>query len=226
MAALLLVGGCSQKFNDVNDTVKLAFFGDPDAVIDTTSINNMPYASLYARVDDGPQAFMVLALAEPTSQIPPDTPSPLQLKWLSADKGMLVTQAGRLVKSLNLPQGNLLSLTGYPNNNAQPDPLSLGLHLASTPLIWQSQRDWQPGYHFGYRAQSTFIPQGKQEITVNEVARNSLYFIEEVHFKALDTRYRNEFWIDPDTGRVLKSRQKPAPGLPHIELTVLKPFSA
>lgn len=151
----ILLLGCSQKFNDVNDTMKLALFGEPDAVLTADEITLSPYASIYARVGDGPQAFMVLALAEPKPQLA-DTAAntrstdpkenPLQLKWLSADKGMLTTEYGRLVKSLNLPQGNLVASTSN-----QPDPLRLGLHRANTPMVWERTVDWQPGFHFATR---------------------------------------------------------------------------
>jgi group 4 capsule polysaccharide lipoprotein GfcB/YjbF len=100
------ITGCSQKFNDVNDTLSLALFGDNDTKLASDDVQRLPYASLYAQVDDGPQAFMVLALAESAlslskSSLIPNTRT--QLKWVSSDKGMLVTEGGRLVKSLNLP---------------------------------------------------------------------------------------------------------------------------
>ena len=61
---LTLLTGCSQKFQDVNDTAKLALFGDDDTQLSAQAINQLPYASMYARIGDGPQAFMVLAFAE------------------------------------------------------------------------------------------------------------------------------------------------------------------
>lgn len=222
-----LTSGCSQNFKDVNDTMSLAFLGEDDATLNATDINQLPYASLYARIEDGPQAFMVLALAE-------DKPSfssklndgstkiekNLQLKWLSSDKGMLVTQAGRLMKTLNLPQGNLIAV-----ESDFTDPLALGLHRSDTPTVWQYTLDWQPGYHYGYQALSQFNPQGKQVIIVNEQPVDVLYFVETVSVEKLNISYQNEYWLSPNNGQVIKSRQKPAPSLPYIQLTILKPFA-
>lgn len=229
--SLFLLTGCSQNFKDVNDTMGLAFFGEADAALSTTDINQLPYASLYARVEDGPQAFMVLALAEQeprfgsnksagTNSTGLRANTPPKLKWLSSDKGMLVTQAGRLVKTLNLPQGNLVAV-----ESQFTDPLALGLHRSETPTVWQHTLDWQPGYHYGYQALSQFEAQGKQVIIVNELPIDVLYFIETVSIEKLNISYQNEYWLSPSNGQVVKTRQKPAPNLPYIELTILKPFA-
>ncbi|PSV46799.1 YjbF family lipoprotein [Photobacterium indicum] len=215
------ITGCSQKFNDVNDTLSLALFGDNDTELASDDVQRLPYASLYAQVDNGPQAFMVLALAEPALPLTPENPNKrTQLKWVSSDKGMLVTEGGRLVKSLNLPQGNLIE-----TYSSQPDPLMLGLQRASTPMHWQRTIDWQPGYHFGYQLTSRFARQDNAVIMINERPVETWHFIESVTIDALDTSYKNQFWIDGKTGKVLKSQQTLAPGLPVIDMTLLKPYS-
>lgn len=232
------ITGCSQKFNDVNDTIKIALFGEQDIRLDQDDVNNLPYASIYAKVSDGPQAFMVLALAESKSSLGKHQATTqqgsiqqvsaqqaslqhtTQLKWMSSDNGMLVTENGRLVKTLNLPQGNLIETI-----SSQPDPLVLGLHLPSTPTIWQRKIDWQPGYHFGYTLQSEFTRQKDAVIIVNEKPIEALYFTETVTVSSLNTEYQNNFWLHPQTGKVLKSRQKIAPSLPYVEITLLKPYS-
>ncbi|ELR63785.1 Putative lipoprotein YmcC precursor [Photobacterium marinum] len=220
-----VISGCSQKFSDVNDTLNIALFGDTDTRLDRDDIRNLPYASIYARIGDGPQAFMVLALAETPTKLGTQTQSqlqgqPLQLKWLSSDKGMLVTEYGRLVKTLNLPQGNLLSTLSQ-----HPDPLRLGLQLPNTPKHWQRTIDWQPGYHLGYQLKSTFSRRQDAVIMLNDRPVEVLYFTEDVTVNSLDIEYQNEFWIHPETGKVLKSKQKLAPSLPYIEITLLKPYS-
>ena len=102
---------CSQRISALNDTLKLAFIGDKDTQLSEQQVNNIPYASIYARIDGIPQAFIVLALAEPkfTLTLPP-TPAITELKWLSADKAMLVTINGRLVRTSNLLTGDLIAV--------------------------------------------------------------------------------------------------------------------
>ncbi|UXI00533.1 YjbF family lipoprotein [Photobacterium sp. TY1-4] len=220
LLAMLSLSGCSQKFNDVNDTLHLALLGENDIQKSDLEIQSLPYASMYARLGNGPQAFMVLALAEPTFGINPAQLPSFQLKWLSNDQGMLVTEHGRLIKTLNLPTGNLLT-----TQSTTTDPLALGLHLAKTHKHWQRQIDWQPGYHFGYQLHSEFSSQGTAVILINETPVETLHFTEHVTVESLALNFDNDFWLHPQTGTVLKSRQKIAPGLPYIEMTLLKPFS-
>ncbi|MGF1737320.1 YjbF family lipoprotein [Photobacterium satsumensis] len=228
---LLALTGCSQKFNDVNDTVNLAFFGDKDIALSAKEINQLPYASMYARVDDGPQAFMVLAFAENSTTLGLTDltglsnssslkPSHTQLKWVSADKGMLITENGRIVKTLNLPSGNLVN-----SRSNYADPLALGLHLASTPPHWQHTIDWQPGYHFGYPVKSEFTFFADEHLDINDTIKLTKHYIEHVSIPTLDIKYDNHWWIDPNNGAVIKSKQKLAPNLPYIELILLKPFA-
>ncbi|WP_299016260.1 YjbF family lipoprotein [uncultured Photobacterium sp.] len=216
-----IMSGCSQKFNDVNDTLNIALFGDADTQLESFNINSLPYASIYARIGNGPRAFMVLALTETPARFNYQAEiQALQLKWLSADKGMLVTEYGRLVKTLNLPQGNLLN-----TYSKTPDPLRLGLHKTNTPKQWQRTIDWQPGYHFGYQLKSTFIRQQNAVIMINDKPIETLHFTEDVLVDSLNVTYQNDFWLQPQTGKVLKSKQKLAPGLPYVEITLLKPYS-
>ncbi|KMV28503.1 lipoprotein YmcC precursor [Photobacterium swingsii] len=221
---LTLLTGCSQKFQDVNDTAKLALFGDDDTQLTAQAINQLPYASMYARIGDGPQAFMVLAFAEQdiilSAQDSTNDRTAPQLKWLSADRGLIVTQAGRITKTASLTQGNLVATT-----STTIDPLALGLHQALTPKTWTRTLDWQPGYHFGYTVNSTFSNGSEQVIVINDQPVKSLYFTEEVNVPSLGKSYQNEFWLNPKNGTVIKSRQQLAPGLPVVEFSILKPFS-
>lgn len=114
---LINTTACSQRISALNDTLKLAFIGDEDTQLSTQQVNNIPYASIYARIDDIPQAFIVLALAEPKFTLT-STPAVTELKWLSADKAMLVTVNGRLVRTNNLLTGDLVSV-----ESNKPDPI-------------------------------------------------------------------------------------------------------
>lgn len=213
---------CSQRISALNDTLKLAFIGDKDTQLSEQQVNNIPYASIYARIDDIPQAFIVLALAEPkfTLTLPP-TPAITELKWLSADKAMLVTINGRLVRTSNLLTGDLIAV-----ESNEPDPILLGLHLDSTPKTWTRTIDWQPGYHFGYRVNSHFSFIAKENILINDTPTQALHYLESVSVDNLNIQYQNEFWLIPETGHVIKSRQKIAPNQPFIEITLLKPFAS
>ena len=222
-ATALFVSGCSQKINSINDTVRVAVQGTADIHKSANTIAALPYASTYVRIDNQSQLFMVLALAESatgeTVTTPSSKTSPPLLKWLASDHGMLVTQSGRIVKTVNLAAGNLSTTT-----RKTVGPLTLGLHLATTPTTWQRHIDWQPGYHNGYQLDSQFVFDQPEVLTINGKSVPVLRFSENVTIKQLDRHYSNTFWIEQRTGKVVKSQQYIAPDLPSVEMTILKPF--
>ncbi|PSW30368.1 YjbF family lipoprotein [Photobacterium phosphoreum] len=222
-ATALFVSGCSQKITSINDTVRIAVQGTADIHKSANTIAALPYASTYVRIDNQSQLFMVLALAESatgeTVTTPSSKTSPPLLKWLARDHGMLVTQSGRIVKTVNLAAGNLSTTT-----SKTVDPLTLGLHLATTPTTWQRHIDWQPGYHNGYQLDSQFVFDQPEVLTINGKSVPVLRFSENVTIKQLDRHYSNTFWIEQRTGKVVKSQQYIAPDLPSVEMTILKPF--
>jgi len=59
------LSGCSQRISALNDTAKLAFFGSDDVVLSPEQVSANPYASIYVKMEDTAQAFVVLAFAEP-----------------------------------------------------------------------------------------------------------------------------------------------------------------
>jgi hypothetical protein len=134
---------------------------------------------------------------------------------------MLVTVNGRLVKTQSLLTGNLAAI-----ESSEPDPILLGLHLSSTPKTWTRTIDWQPGYHYGYKINSQFSFIAEEEILINDTPTQALHYSELVSVEGLNIQYQNEFWLKPDNGHVIKSRQKIAPNLPFIDITLLKPFAS
>lgn len=211
--------GCSQKYQDVQDTMSLALFGHDDVALPPQQVTDLPYASMYAKVEGSAQAFLVLAYAEPANHSENEN-TRFQLKWLSANGEMLVTENGRIVKTVNLLNANLLG-----SYSDQPDPLALGLLNESTPKQWQRLVDWQPGNNFSVFLDSQFENKGAQTILVNDSPKETLYFVEHVQAPQINARYQNHFWLNAASGDVVASIQVPAPGFAAIETTVLKPFA-
>ncbi|MEZ8131813.1 YjbF family lipoprotein [Enterovibrio norvegicus] len=226
-ALTLPLSGCSQKSTALYDTFSVAAFGPQDIEKSADDIHALPWASIYAKLDGDAQAFMVLGFAEKRAVLTEDAPqvantSPIyQLKWLSANNEMVVTESGRLMKTVGLQNGNLLN-----SESDATDPLQLGLHKDSTPTSWSRTIDWRPGNHFGVTLTSSFANKGIQTLIINEKPVETLYFVETVDAPELDIQFENEFWVSPQSGRVLSSKQAIAPTLPSIDITVLKPFSS
>lgn len=206
--ALFSLFGCSQNFANTNATINEAFFGFDDVQLSAEEIRKLPYASLYARINNGQQIFMVLALAERN----PETGN-IQQKWLSADKAMIATENGRIVKTLFLPNANLVNQSSS--------------HQLSSPTIsnqnWQTRYDWQPGYHFSQTAEVTSRYLGDESISSVLWNKNTHHIVETVKFSQLGQSVSNHFWVD-SKGSVVKSAQWAVPNQLFIEFEILKPF--
>nr|WP_310592661.1 YjbF family lipoprotein [Vibrio paracholerae] len=212
---LFLIMGCSNSSQHLSETMQLAIFGTPAPVISPQKVAGIPYASLYIQQNDNPLALMVLGWAEPTR----NNRHPA-LKWVSAGQEMLVTEGGRITKTLNLDGANLISL-----ESDSTDPLLLGLHRASTPREWHFYLSWQPGYHFRYLAHSQFITLGEQQKQLpNGESRTLLRIDEQITIAALNQQYHNQYWLEPSTGAVIASEQQLAPGTHRYALTVAKSY--
>ncbi|MBN3081190.1 YjbF family lipoprotein [Pectobacterium jejuense] len=203
----ILLVGCSQNMSSVGKTFKLAFVGQDDTHVTAKQVANTPYASAYLKVGKAPQAFVVLAFAEQN-----------QLKWIGADKNMVATQHGRLVKT----QGFGEDITYV--DNLQQDPLTIGLLKASTPMTWQSRVEWAQVFRGGYETRSVFQARGKETVKILDTSRELLRFDEQVTVPALNESYTNSYWLDPTNGNVIQSQQYMGPDMALVKFTVLKPY--
>ncbi|WP_413282537.1 YjbF family lipoprotein [Vibrio sp. MA40-2] len=212
----VFLAGCTQTYQDIYSTANELTFGSPDGKKTAQQIIDQPYASSHVNIDNGAQLFIVLALVEPSTT----NPGQSQLKWASADSGMLVTENGRLVKTLRLPTDNLAAVIDQDNR----DPLTLS---AAKPAqqTWHAVYDWQPDYRYNFEATMNWHFVEQQTIQSTVWTREANYYQEEVYIPALDTSFTNHFWLDAVTHDVIKSIQFIGPDMPSVEMTILKPYA-
>lgn len=219
LVSLLLLSGCVQHIDDLNATIDEAFFGAEDVSQTSQQVMDLPYASAYLRINEGQRIFVVLGYAEPN----PNNQQ-LQLKWISADGGMMVTEHGRVVKTLNLPQLNLIQRDVNVNGQASSPPWQTGAQ-------WQSQYDWQRlssqgtnRDHYGYVGQVSLTPLGEEKVISTIWQQTLSQWQESVYFPQLDKTLHNRYWVNRD-GQVMKSIQYLGPEMTRIEFEILKPFA-
>lgn len=213
--SVLFLSACTQKFNDVNATLDEAIFGVDDVSLTAQKIIELPYASSFVRINGGAKLFMVLAFAEPN----PATGA-MQLKWLSSDKAMIVTENGRIVKTLGLPQFNLTEINTTPSTSLP----SLAA-IMQKQTIWSAHYDWTIGeqYLFNYHATITPILRGETRLKNTVWEKKVTEIVEVVSIPSLGDTFTNQYWVDNELN-VVKSHQYLGPNMIGIEMTVLKPF--
>ncbi|CAH0527242.1 YjbF family lipoprotein [Vibrio hippocampi] len=199
--SLLLLTACSQRFQDVNATFSHAFYGPDDAVLTAEQISDLPYASTYVRINDGAQIFMVLAFAQQ---------NPLtgytQYKWMSSDRAMIVTEQGRIVKTLGLLGDNLVGLE----------------RKAQTNTSWSVTYDWSPQYRYGYNGIAIQTALTQESISTPLQNYNTRKYAETVSFDAIDAKITNYYWKDIVSNQVIKQIEYIGPQMHKIEMTLLK----
>ncbi|EGA69189.1 putative lipoprotein [Vibrio sinaloensis DSM 21326] len=207
--AVCLIAGCSQRFQDVNSTIDEALFGVDDIVLSVEKVEQLPYASMYVRINDGPQIFMVLAFVD-TNPVTGNK----QFKWLSSDSAMITTENGRVVKTTHLPDANLAGLSA---SNAHTSP-------TTETTSWQSEYDWQPDYHYGERAIVESFPTGFETVQSLLWKKETRQVQEVITFTESQQSMTSKYWIDTQ-GDVVKSQQWLVPQRLKVDIEILKPYA-
>ncbi|HHX8599914.1 TPA: YjbF family lipoprotein [Vibrio alginolyticus] len=198
--------GCTQKFNDVSATVQEAYGNYIDVELTPEEIEAVPYASAYLKIGNQKQVFVVLAFAEPN----PLTGN-TQLKWVSADKAMVVTENGHIVKTIGLQTTNLAGI--YGNVPAYSAP-SMQYFLSY---------DWADKYRYGFPAKVQRSRQGKETVITPISSTSTDVYTEVVTFTSLEKSVENQYWVN-GKGEVVKTRQHLGPNMVPVELTILKGY--
>ncbi|WP_034911422.1 YjbF family lipoprotein [Erwinia sp. 9145] len=202
----LLLQGCTQTQKGLGETVKLALLGPDDVQVSDEQVENLPYASMYLRLNDGQRIFVVLGFDENGQQ-----------KWITRDKAMVVTQHGRLVKTLGLAT-NLTDVS-----NLQQDPLGNPLHLTEG-ASWTRLISWtEQGQFHAAAAVSHFTRTDDEVLTLAGKRVACRVWQEEVELTADGKSWTNTFWVDTTTGQIRQSIQRPGGNAFTIETTILKP---
>lgn len=202
----LLLQACTQTQQGLVDTAKLAVMGPDDVTVSDEQIESLPYASMYLRIDNGQRIFLVLGYDENGQQ-----------KWVTQDRAMLVTQKGRLVKTLGLSD-NLLEV-----NNLPQDPLTHPLHIRDGES-WTRIMSWtENGQLRSSSAASRFTRDRDEVLTLAGRQIACHVWHEEVTLAANGTQWQNTFWIDAVSGEVRQSVQQMGADTLPVEITILKP---
>ncbi|CAH1528313.1 Regulator [Vibrio rotiferianus] len=209
VATLLFATGCTQKASDVQATVAEAYSNYVDVTLSKKEIQDIPYASAYLKIGTQKQVFVVLAFAET---------NPLngaeQLKWVSADKAMIVTENGRIVKTLGLMGDNLIGVEGELPSVVDMRATSISVNYS-----------WMPGYRYDFPAVLSSSKQGQELVTTPIYSIDTQVINERIVFPSINKYITNTYWVD-SSGQVKKSRQYLGPDMVAVEMTILKPFKS
>lgn len=202
----LFLQGCTPSQQSMVDTFSASLRGAPDVVVADEEIQALPYATMYLRLNDGQRIFVVLGYRENGLN-----------KWLTQDHAMIVTNHGRLEKTVGL-HSNLLEVT-----HLASDPLRNAAQLQNDQQ-WQRDIRWtEDGELRSARLTSTFTSAGKSTLMIAGQPVETQLWRETVRSASPQREWQNTFWIENTTGLVRQSQQMIGAGVLPAEMTLLKP---
>ncbi|WP_189481858.1 YjbF family lipoprotein [Alishewanella tabrizica] len=203
LCLVALLTGCAGTYRTYAEMFELAFTPATGAALPFSELTAPNPDYLYVRLGDQPRAVMGLLFIEQA-----------QFKWTSANNIVLVTEQGRIVRSLGLPNDLLHT------SNRTADPIKAKRFDNSE---WTRQLDWSAG-EFGYTVTSTFTEQANETLTFFGQQINAKKVIETLRYDnptaylRFDGAWQNIFWYDETSGKLLQSQQQLAPGTPAYEI--------
>lgn len=171
-------------------------------------IEAIPYASLGVRIGDSAPVIMILASINGR-----------RLHWASADRVVLVTEAGRLVKTIGMPRD--LVETRWTGADALLP--ALRREVGADEVRIGRIVDLRPQDDFGVPVESRCEWRGETRLKLLGSERSAILLTERIRVRKWRWKTENRYWFDPATGQMLKSRQQYCPDVAPVTLEALKP---
>jgi Protein of unknown function (DUF2886). len=198
----LLLQACSASTQGLGKSLWHSIFGTPGVQLTDDDIQNMPYASQYMQLNNGPQLFAVLAFSEKGQQ-----------KWATQDRGTMTTQHGRIVKTL-LGGDNLMSVS-----HLADDPLSKPNQIVDG-ASWTRTMGWTEHKQVRYAtARSQFHWEGTDTLTLAGDSTQVRVLVEDASTD--QASWQNRFWVDSE-GQIRQSEQFLGAGFFPVKTTLIK----
>ena len=214
VVALLHTSGCSVRVNNWLEMADAAFASPQDVELSSEEIADYPYAAQYIQVDDQPRALMALNFDDNG-----------KLKWITGGSEVFITQVGRVVSTVDAYGGPRHT------SNLENDPLLCWINSLqqqkTTPTTCSDT--WHREVEFGdvglqnnerLEIHSTFSNLGQESVKMlNGEVHQAVKLSEESKY------FKNVFWLELETGRVIKSRQWLSKIIGNAQVQEVKPYS-
>ncbi len=210
-AGASLLAGCDTGYDDsqfgpLKDYYNHFFGGGMGLPITRAQIEQQPYAMI--GVNNGGKRTAIMVLANIRGA---------ELHWISADRTIIATRGGRLVRTVGLPE-NIRETRPLGR-----DPVVDGLHRTTAGATAKRIMDFDNSERYGRVVESQYRPVERQNVTIADLTYELLLVVEENRIAVEDWDFENKYWVDPITGFVWKSLQYIDPKFSPFEISVLKP---
>lgn len=200
--ALAALAGCSTTSRASYDALRTIVASHRELAPTPAQVAALPYAQILLNWPDG-SALMVLGNDDAG-----------RTSWYSNDRRMVSLRNGLLVGSTGFAQDAMqIRIEG-------DNPFDGLAHAAQATTVLR-RYDWMPGYRYGAEVTGRLLRRGREPVRILGTDRQLDHFEEVLEGPGLHAV--NEYWADPASGEIWKSRQLLAPGL-SVEIIQLKPY--
>ncbi|WP_395948910.1 MULTISPECIES: YjbF family lipoprotein [Aeromonas] len=203
----MLLFGCADNNLDSYQQLKFLFSGNEEITITPEAINKLPYASAFLTIDDRPKIFVVLAFVDNN-----------RLSWISSNRGIIVTEHGRITKTLKFDND-----IDYFLGTVQ-DPLSQASITSGAQFSYSAE--WENDRRSGRSMHSVFRQLADESLDINGTIIATSLYEETVQSIKDGQTWNNYYWLDKKSGLIRKTIQKLGPDNSTIEMVFTKPYSS
>ncbi|MNQ37218.1 putative lipoprotein GfcB precursor [compost metagenome] len=203
----MLLFGCADNNMDSYQQLKFIFSGNEEIAISPEAINKLPYASAFVTVDNRPRIFVVLAFAENN-----------RLSWVSSDRGMIVTERGRITRTLKLENDLHYFFS------TMKDPLIQASITSGAQFSYSAE--WEKDRRSGRSMHSVFRQLTDENLDINGTIIATSLYEETVQSIKDGQTWKNYYWLDKKSSLLRKTIQKLGPDNSTIEMVFTKPYSS
>ncbi len=185
-----------------------SLIGSGGYALSNEQINAIPYASMGVRIGNSAPVIMILASINGSN-----------LHWASADRVVLITERGRLVKTIGMPR-DLLGTRWTGADSLLP---VLQRVPGSDDARVSRIVDLRPKDDFSVAVESRCEWVGEETLNLMGREQRTVQLRERVKVGKWRWKTENRYWFAVDSGTMVKSRQQYCPEVAAITMEVLKP---
>lgn len=195
LVLLALQSGCTNPLNSQIKNIQLAILLNIDAELTLEDVQKSEVDLALIKSGDRPVAVIARAFTEFGKE-----------KWISEDQAMLVIKDHRVIRTVGFENDLLAVLTG------EKDPLSDVSGINNKTWYWEV--DWEVG-EYGYSVNSHFSV-NNDNLEIFGKTFSTLHITEQLAYEKAqgifqNSSWENHYWVDKDSGVLLKTSQQSAP---------------
>lgn len=190
---LIFLSSCNYiSYAQVIPMIKVATIGAEKEIITVDNFLNAEYSFMQVRIGRSANANLTLATIKNGIY-----------EWVSSSGEKIYTFNGKIIKTSGIGKDmNHITYSAFALKEEAVDILDVELY----------------GPHAVVQQELNVVRVGEENINYLDAPRTAIHFKELITTQEFRWKYANEYWMDPTSGRILRSSQVIHPDFPRLEI--------